>query len=421
MKKINLLLIISLIISALSLQSCTAQENENSAKNQSVNDEINLRQNNSDGNTLIASADDQQEKLDKLNSTISNSRNNAITAAVEYVNPAIVGINITQTHQYYERDPFDHPFFRRFFGGRSQGRVREYDVHSVGSGFIISEDGYILTNHHVAGNASKIVITMTDGTEYEAEIIGADMVSDVALLKISGDRNFPYLKLGNSDDVIIGEWVLAFGNPFGLFDKNAKPTVTIGIVSNSGINFIESDKPYNRVYRDMIQTDAAISSGNSGGPLVNALGEVIGMNTMIWSTANSNAGSGSIGIGFAIPINRVKKIMEVLKNDKSIERNFYTGMDIRPIDDKIAEYLKLNRKNGVIVYSIRSNSPAEEAGFEPGDVILSVDDFRILRDEDYYIVINDAVTGDILDYQVLRNGKVKNIKLKLRPYKERRF
>ena len=114
MKKINLLLIISLIISALSLQSCTAQENENSAKNQSVNDEINLRQNNSDGNTLIASADDQQEKLDKLNSTISNSRNNAITAAVEYVNPAIVGINITQTHQYYERDPFDHPFFRRF-------------------------------------------------------------------------------------------------------------------------------------------------------------------------------------------------------------------------------------------------------------------------------------------------------------------
>lgn len=412
-KNINILIIV-LFINSLALQSCSAEKEENTEKAGNIQNE---------GNTeLIAqNNEDQVERLNDLNRKISNSRRNAITDAVEKVNPAIVGINITQTQQYIERDPFyDHPFFRRFFGG-GKPRVREYDIHSLGSGFIISEDGYILTNHHVAGNATKIIITMTNGEEYEAEIIGSDMVSDVALLKINADKDLPYLKFSDSDDVVIGEWVLAFGNPFGLFDKNAKPTVTIGIVSNAGVNFIESDQPYNRVYRDMIQTDAAISSGNSGGPLVNALGEVIGMNTMIWSTANSRAGAGSIGIGFAIPINRVKEIIRKLKKDKKINRDFYTGLDIRAIDDRIAEYLDIDKKDGVIVYSIKRNSPAEKSGLEPGDIIISIDGFRIIRDEDFYIVINDAETGDKLEFKVMREGKVKELTLELTPINERRF
>lgn len=412
MKKINFALALAFLFNFFIFQGCNSQSQEQEIKNVESSEQT---------LAFSESSESQSEQLDRMNESVTNSRRNAITSAVSKVNPAIVGINITQTQRYIERNPFfDDPFFSRFFGRSGRGRVREYDVHSVGSGFIISKDGYILTNHHVAGNASKIIITMTDGKEYEAEIIGSDMVSDVALLKIEGN-NFPYLELGNSDDVIIGEWVLAFGNPFGLFDKNAKPTVTIGIVSNAGINFVESDQPYNRVYREMIQTDAAISSGNSGGPLVNALGEVIGMNTMIWSTANSNAGSGSIGIGFAIPINRVKEIVNILKKDNKIERDFFTGMEIKAIDDQIAEYLKIDKKDGVIVYSMKRNSPAEDAGFEPGDIIVSIDDYKIIRDEDYYIVINDAITGETLNFEIIRDGKKKNLKLKLRPYNERRF
>lgn len=408
MKKNNIIFLLSIFLNAFIVQSCNSSDDFNQNQTSSLQQVQDL-------------AFDNSNSIDVANENITFSRRNAITSAVEKVNPAIVGINITQTQKYIERNPiYDHPFFGRFFGGSGRGRVREYDVHSLGSGFLISKDGYILTNHHVAGNATKVIITMTDGKEYVADIIGSDMVSDVALLKIEGN-NFPFLKLGNSNDVIIGEWVLAFGNPFGLFDKNAKPTVTIGIVSNSGVNFIESDKPFNRVYRDMIQTDAAISSGNSGGPLVNALGEVIGMNTMIWSTANSRAGSGSIGIGFAIPINRVKNIVERLKKDKVIERDFYTGMEIRAIDDQIAEYLGIDKKDGVIVYSLKRGSPAEEAGFEPGDVIYSIDGNKIIRDEDYYIVINDAVTGDKLKFEIIREGKKKNLTLNLRSFNERRF
>ncbi|MCL5991543.1 MAG: trypsin-like peptidase domain-containing protein, partial [Bacteroidetes bacterium] len=258
---------------------------------------------------------------------IANSRHNAITKAVEECSPAIVGINVTEVYQVEYREPynmfFDDPFFQQFFGNQRRSRTREYSVQGLGSGFIISQDGYILTNHHVAGNASKIIVTTTDGKKFDAEIIGADKTSDVALLKIKGD-NFPYLKLANSDDVIIGEWSIAFGNPFGLFDINTKPTITVGVVSNKNINFTQDD----RVYRGMIQTDAAISSGNSGGPLVNSLGEVIGINTVIFSTAQSSRGAGSIGIGFAIPINRVKKVVDIIKDNKKINRNFNVGMEV---------------------------------------------------------------------------------------------
>lgn len=366
-------------------------------------------------------AQNKSVELQNLNNEIANSRQNAITKTIQQASPAIVGINITEIKEVVYRNPFfDDPFFRRFFGEGQGGRVQKYQVQGLGSGFIISPDGYILTNHHVAGNASKIVITTTDGKQYDAEIIGSDMVSDVALLKIDGN-NLPYLKFGNSDDLLIGEWAIAFGNPFGLFDLNAKPTVTVGVISNNGVNLLHQDNPYNRVYRNMIQTDAAISSGNSGGPLLNALGQVIGMNTIIYSTANSNQGAGSIGIGFSIPINRVKSILELIKKDKNLKRDFWTGLDVRTIDSRIANYLGIEERTGVVVFAYQNGSPAEKAGLELGDIIIAVDGNTVRKLEDFYIYIGDSFVGDKKELTLIRNGKEikKTINLEKNPIKNR--
>ncbi len=343
-------------------------------------------------------------ELSQSNDNITQSRHNAITNTIKMASPAIVGINVTEIKQVVYRNPiFDDPLFRGFFGDGAGTRTREYKVQGLGSGFIISSDGYILTNHHVAGNASKIVITMTDGKRYEAEIIGSDMVTDVALLKIDA-KNLPYLKFGNSDDLLIGEWAIAFGNPFGLFDLNAKPTVTVGVISNVGVNFLHQDEPYNRVYRNMIQTDAAISSGNSGGPLLNAMGEVVGMNTIIYSTANSRQGSGSIGIGFSIPINRVKVMAEMLKSKKEIDRAFYTGLDARDIDEGIAKYLGIEERDGVVVFGFKGNSPADKAGIKLGDIITAVDGNRVLKLDDFMVYVGDSFVGDKKEFTILRDG-----------------
>lgn len=335
---------------------------------------------------------------------ISNSRQNAITRAVEVCSPAIVGINVTEVYQVEYREPFDmfydDPLFQHFFGGRRRSRTREYSVQGLGSGFLISPDGYILTNHHVAGNASKIIVTTTEGKKYDAEIIGADKTSDVALLKIKGN-NFPFLKMANSDGVIIGEWAIAFGNPFGLFDINTKPTVTVGVISNKNLNFTQED----RVYRGMLQTDAAISSGNSGGPLVNSNGEVIGINTVIFSTAQNSRGAGSIGIGFAIPINRVKKVVDIIKDNKKINRNFNVGMDVRDVDESLAPYISSKVKEGVVVFSITRNSPAEDAGIEPGDIILEIDGQQINKVDDYLVIVKDGTVGQKLNFTLMRDDK----------------
>jgi len=188
------------------------------------------------------------EQAKRFNDEIVNSRKNIITNTVEKVSPAVVGINVIEIRQY--SDPFssffDDPFFRQFFG--NQGKQSQ-KVQGLGSGYIISPDGYIITNDHVAGNASEITVTLTDGRHYQASIIGTDPVSDICLLKIDGD-SLPYIEMGSSDDIIIGEWVIALGNPFGLFDLNDKPTVTVGVISAAGMNL----EPINdRYYLNMIQ------------------------------------------------------------------------------------------------------------------------------------------------------------------------
>jgi len=219
---------------------------------------------------------------------------------------------VTQMQEYRRRSPFStrDPVLREFFPELFKDYRYQQEVSSLGSGFIISSDGYILTNEHVVENATEIIITMTGGEKAEAQIIGTDPKSDVALLKI--DLNsLQHVKLGNSDEVILGEWAIAAGNPFGLFEINNKATVTVGVISALNRDFGEM---VGRIYQDMIQTDASINHGNSGGPLCNALGEVIGMNAFIYI----DKAEGSVGIGFAIPINRIKNLLEDLKKNKTI-------------------------------------------------------------------------------------------------------
>lgn len=346
-------------------------------------------------------------QFSKIQNEISNSRRNAITNTVAKCSPAIVGINITEVQEVRYNSHFDE-MFSLLFGKRQQ------EVKGLGSGFIISSDGYILTNHHVAGNATKVVVTLTNGEKYDAQIIGADMVSDVCLLKISTNKKLPYLKFANSNDVIVGEWAIAFGNPFGLFNINSKPSITVGVVSNKDINFFQNNgRAGYSVYKNMLQTDAAISSGNSGGPLINSLGEVIGMNTVIFSTATSRSGAGSIGIGFAIPINRVKSIVDMLKDGKKIERNANTGIEINEITPEISRYFKFDKDNGVYVERIYRSSPAEKAGIEPGDIILKINGAEINHSDDFFIAIADAFVGDKLAFEILRGSKTSKHTIKV--------
>lgn len=340
-----------------------------------------------------------------LQDEINNSRRNIITQTVEKVSPAVVGINVIEIRQY--RDPFsyffDDPFFRQFFGDRGNYRQR---VQGLGSGYIISPDGYIVTNDHVAGNASEITVTLTDGSHYKAEIVGTDPTSDICLLKIDGN-NLPYLELGNSDDVIIGEWVIALGNPFGLFELNDKPTVTVGVISATGMNL---EPINNRYYINMLQTDAAINGGNSGGPLVNSLGQVIGMNTLIFTAGGVQ---GNIGLGFAIPINKVKRIVTELKEKGKIDRDFQIGMSIQSIDEGIARYYDLKSTKGVIVTRVVPNSPADDAGIKTGDIILEVEGYKINNENTIFGVFQEFRVGQTITLKILRDNTELEKRMKL--------
>lgn len=347
-----------------------------------------------------------QNNLQDNNKNISDTRETAITRAVKKVSPAIVGINVEEVREV--QDPFsmfdNDPFFRQFFGNRAP---QKQVVRGLGSGSIISPDGYILTNDHVAGNATKISVTLTNGETVEAKLIGSDKNSDVALLKINKD-NLDYVKLGNSDDVIIGEWVVALGNPFGLFEINDKPSVTVGVVSATNMKV---NAEGNRVYKDMIQTDASINAGNSGGPLVNADGDVIGMNTIIFTGGGYS--NGSIGVGFAISINRVKKIMEEIKANGKIERNFNVGFRIQAIDERIAKYLKLDKPQGVVVTDVQAGGLSDRAGLKAEDVIIEANGEKINNEQDLLFIVNDMRTGETLKMKILRSGSEKEIEMKL--------
>jgi serine protease Do len=232
----------------------------------------------------------------------------------------------------------------------------------LGSGFIISSDGYILTNDHVAGNGTEVTVSMTNRKHYNAKIIGTDPVTDICLLKID-DTDLPHVYLGNSDDIMIGEWVVALGNPFGLFEINNKPTVTVGVVSSTGMNLEQIN---NRYYINMIQTDAAINGGNSGGPLVNSIGE--------------------------------------LKEKGTISRDFEVGLRIQNIDEGIARAYGLSVTKGVIITQVISGTPAAKSGMKAGDIILDVENFPINSEETLVGVFQEFRTGQTISVKVLRDG-----------------
>jgi len=356
---------------------------------------------NGNGYTLTSA-----QKKQIANDEISNSRRNIITETVAKVSPAVVGINVTEIRQY--QDPFgsffDDPFFKQFFGNRGNYNQK---VQGLGSGFIISPDGYILTNDHVAGNAAEITVTMTNGKHYPAKLIGSDPVSDICLIKIE-ESNLPFIPLGNSDNIIIGEWVIALGNPFGLFEINDKPTVTVGVISATGMNL---EPLNNRFYLNMIQTDAAINGGNSGGPLVNSIGEVIGMNTLIFTGGTGT--QGNIGLGFAIPINKVKKIITELKSSGKINRDFDIGLRIQPVDDQTAKAYGLQSTQGVIVTQVLPGSPAAKAGIKAYDVIMEVEGYRINNENILVGVFQEFRAGQTITLHILRDGDFIDKKMKL--------
>ncbi|MCA1901312.1 MAG: DegQ family serine endoprotease [Candidatus Hydrogenedens sp.] len=310
------------------------------------------------------------------NPAIESAKNlgEAFAQIAERASSAVVSISTEKEVSNFGPDmsPFDSPFdffFRRFFEDNDmwrQPRKRQPQnpdkqkksiPFGLGSGFIISEDGYIVTNHHVVNDADKINIKLKDGREFSAKKIGSDPETEVALLKIEAS-GLPTVKLGNSDKIKVGEWVVAIGNPFGL-----EHTVTAGIVSAKG----RSSREIGDVdYADFIQTDAAINPGNSGGPLLNLDGEVIGVNTAIYTKPMVG---GYMGIGFAIPINMVQYVIDQLKNTGSVERGFL-GVGIQSLDPKLGEWLGLKEMKGALVTEVQEGSPAEKAGIKKDDVIV---------------------------------------------------
>ena len=247
---------------------------------------------------------------------------------------------------------------------------------------------------------------MTDGSHHEAKIIGSDPVSDICLLKIDGD-NLPYVELGNSNEIIIGEWVIALGNPFGLFELNDKPTVTVGVISATGMNL----EPINdRYYLNMIQTDAAINGGNSGGALVNSIGQVIGMNTLIYTAGGVQ---GNIGLGFAIPIDKVKRIVTELKTNGKIDRDFQIGMSIQSIDAGIMRYYDLKSNKGVIITKVLPNTPAENAGLKSGDIITEIDGYKISNEQTIFGVFQEFRAGQEIEVKIIRENSELTKKMKL--------
>jgi len=350
-----------------------------------------------------------QDKSGSEQDQVSGSRRNAITRAIAKVSPATVGINVTEVHEqpgllnvdpYFRQFLGNDPFWKQFIG------PQRYQIQNLGSGVIISPDGYIVTNFHVAGNAKEITVTFVGGKKMKAKLVGGDPVSDVALLKVDGS-DLDYANLGTSDDIVIGEWAIALGNPFGLFEINDKPTVTVGVISSIGMNL---GRQGNAVYRDMIETDAAINGGNSGGPLVNSNGDVVGINTLIFTGGVSQA---FVGYGFAIPVNKVKKIVADLRKKGQVTRDVFTGFEAQDVDARVARYFGLTEVRGIIVSDIFRKGPAEKADLRVGDIILETNGAKINSAEDFSAILSDASAGDVLKLKIFRERKMMNLDLKL--------
>ncbi len=328
---------------------------------------------------------------------------------MQKVQPAVVSVHVTTRERrlrpYRLRDPFSD-FFSPFYYVVPEN----YNRPSTGSGFVLNKEGYILTNDHVVGgdipNERRITISLPepDGRTLEARYIASDIGSDLAILKVDA-LNLPVAPLGDSDDILVGEWAIAIGNPFDL-----GPTVSIGVISA-----LDRDVPQpqegDRYYRDMIQTDAAINPGNSGGPLVNADGEVMGINSFIYTGGDYSIGS--IGIGFAIPINTARNFIDEVREHGQVRRPWTGIMALKRITRRLADYLSLESTEGALVVKVAVDSPADRAGLESGDVIVAINDEKMHSADDTADVLKGLRVDDECTVSVMRYGETLDLRMRL--------
>lgn len=339
----------------------------------------------------------------------------SFSTLVKQVKPAVVNIAITGKvagkaslafPSVPQHSPF-YKFFRQFQPSELSGpNNRQRDFQAVGSGFFISDDGYVVTNNHVIENADNIFVITQDGEKRKATLKGRDPKTDLALLKVEGSEAFPYVELGNSEKTEVGEWVIAVGNPFGLGG-----TVTAGIVSARGRDIQAGP------YDDYIQVDAPINRGNSGGPLFDNKGQVIGINTAIYSPTGGN-----VGIAFAIPANLAKNVVSQLKEKGSVERG-WLGVQIQSISELAAQSLGIDKEQGVLVSDVVANSPAEEAGVHIGDIILRIDGRSLNRPKDLSKLVAQTQSGNTSVLNIMRKGELHtfNVTISAHPNNEVRL
>jgi len=334
-----------------------------------------------------ASGDNEPYYIESRSSGIL-SGSDIIPEIVEKVGPAVVNIDVVRM----KKTSFFNPFkdFERFFGFDMDPEFRQFyeekmiPIKGAGSGFIISKHGYIITNTHVVENADKIKVTLKDGRSFDAKVVGSDSMLDLAVIKIEADDKLPLVKLGDSDKIKPGQWIIAIGNPYQFSN-----TVTVGIISAIGRTLDDIGK------RDLIQTDAAINPGNSGGPLINLAGDVIGINVAI--------AAGAQNIGFAIPINDAKEILnDLIKRGKVVRP--WLGIFMRDVDDKVASYLDLPFAEGVVITEIVPNSPAESAGLRKYDVIKKINGKKMISSGEVQKLIRESMPKDQITLLVHRDG-----------------
>lgn len=335
---------------------------------------------------------------------IANSEGD-IFKAIEDASQSVVGISVIKLPSE------NQPLYELKDGILQENEFTP--TESSATGLIYSTDGYIITNSHVIENAHLISATLPGGEKFNAEIIGYDTLTDLALLKIEAD-NLYASNIGNSDNLMIGEWVVALGNPLGLFDLSNQSTATRGIISGLNIDFGVQNHDY--IYTDMIQTDASINNGNSGGPLINMQGEVIGINTFIMTGGNNN--QGSIGIGFSIPINRVTNIIHELLIYGEVQRTYTLGFKVKPMNLNRQKYLNAPSLNGVNVIDVENKSSAMKAGLQVGDIILRVDDINVKSYSDIIQVNRQNLrkAGDYILLDIWRNDTISTISVELKNY-----
>jgi serine protease Do len=309
--------------------------------------------------------------------------------------PAVVNVSTTQVLS----DKFHKDLFRGFGHNGPEDGPKGFKSQSLGSGFIISKEGLILTNHHVVENAERIVVRLSDDREFTAEVIGKDSKTDLALIRIQGNGDFPVAALGDSDDLEVGDWVVAIGNPFGL-----EQTVTAGIVSAKGR--VIGSGPYD----DFIQTDASINPGNSGGPLFNLKGEVVGINTAINASGQ--------GIGFAIPINVAKTLLPQLRDTGKVTRG-WLGVMIQDVTGDLAKSFGLKERGGALVADVTDGGPAALGGVERGDVIMEFDGKKIARMKDLPILVAGTSVGKTVTLKMVRDGKEKQAEIRIGKLEEK--